>query len=90
MNPIDDINNRAEFLKKQMLSDQQTAQVMSRDLYQGQLGCNKRQTISQRIDYQLQDANFHADKLGKLRELSNLLAEFPHVARILDLLEEVR
>lgn len=70
-------------------SGQQIAQGKVNNAYQGGLGYNKRQSISQRIDYQLQDANFHADKIEKLRELSNLLAEFPHVARILDLIEEV-
>lgn len=52
--------------------------------------CNKRQTLQDRVRHQLADAEHIAQKTNRLAELKYLLDKNPEVARILDLIEEVR
>lgn len=47
-------------------------------------------TLRDRIEAQAYHAERESYRAGRLRELSELLAKHPDVARILDLLEEVR
>ncbi len=49
-----------------------------------------RPNIRERVAKQLEYSQTEARKVGRLRELSRLLEKNPDVARILDLVEEVR
>ncbi len=62
-------------------------------LNQGLAGCDKiacRPCLRDRIEQQANDAERQGAKARRLFELNELLAKHPDIARILDLLEEVR
>lgn len=54
------------------------------------LGGPCRAGLRERVALDRQSAGRSAEKLERLRELESLLDRFPEIARILDLIEEVR
>lgn len=55
-----------------------------------QYGMECRASLAERVSNQARNAARESDRLHRLRELEMLLAKNPEVARILDLMEEVR
>ena len=58
----------------------------------GSIGANlcPQPSLRERIERQAQSAEYQGMKASRLRELSALLEKHPEVARILDLMSEVR
>ena len=56
----------------------------------GAIGKELNPSTIQRIRSMIVESAIQATKLDELKELSNLFEQYPHIARIIDLLEKVR